>query len=126
MDKNKVDVISFTKKIPKGTKNLILSERIKDNGTVIAVNVRFYPGQQLSLQVRPYIEPKGTKGIVDLLTYPDGTEQFLFGDDDRRSFTNGLAVKYDDYVKVMVTNTSDTYDYTLVCDVTVAYHGGGQ
>lgn len=102
---------------------MILKERVKDNGTIEGIRVRFYSGQQLALRVNPYIEHKGQK-IENLLTYSEGSNPWLAGDDDPFEYPCVVTVEYDDYVKVWVQNTDAANDYDLVLDVIIDYYNG--
>ncbi len=118
---NKMETMQFKAKIPSGTSTR-LYERIKSNGTIEKVYVRFYPGQEGTLQVRPYINHIGQK-IEDLVTYPNGVDHYLSGDDDFLEFPVSIPVANDDEVAVYVQNTGD-YDYTLDVKIVVDYRGG--
>lgn len=115
----KKEIVSFRKDIAPNT-NDWLQERIKANGVVTEIRVRFYPGVERSLKVRPYVEHKGKKP-EDMFTYPATTEPFITGDDDYYTFPVWVEVAYDDFVKIYVQNTELTYTYTLVVDVVVQY-----
>lgn len=118
---NRKEVISFRKRITAG-QTVGFSERVKAAGTVEGVKVKFYVGQEKSLQVYPYIEHKGRK-YESLITYPEGTDNYLSGDDEDNTYDVVVPVDNDDYVKVNVTNTS-AYDYDLSCDISIDYYGG--
>lgn len=119
---NKKEVISFRKTIAPNTTE-ILQERIKSDGTIEGVRIRFYSGQQLALRVNPYVEHKGRK-YENLLTYAEGTSTFLSGDDDRFDYPTVLNVDYDDFLKVWVQNTDLVNAYDVVVDITIDYYGG--
>lgn len=126
------ETISFRKEIAPNTKETMV-ERVKADGTIEGMMVRFYRGQELALKVRPYIEHKGKK-IEDLVTYPStgvivagelvATDKFLSGDDDVFNFDVSVTVENDDYIKIWVHNTSTIYTYNVVVDITVDYIGG--
>jgi hypothetical protein len=97
-------------------------ERLKADGTVEEVRVRFYPGQEGALQVTPYVLHKGERR-EDLLTYPEGVNRFLSGDDDYVIFPLSISFEYDDEIRIDYKNTS-TFTYTLAIDVIVDYLGG--
>lgn len=118
---NKKEPIVFIKTIPAGTTD-VLSERIKADGTIEGLIIRFFSGQENSLQVRPFVEHRG--GLIEeLVTYPSTTDRFLSGDDDYDEIPVSIPVRNDDYLKVSVTNTS-IYDYTLKVTIIVDYLGG--
>jgi hypothetical protein len=120
----KKEVISF-RKVIKPLKTDVLQERMKDDGTVEEVRVRFYPGQEKSLQVSPFIEHKGNIA-EQLLSYPRTSDPFLSGEDDYFIYPVVIPVAYDDFVKIKVKNIDSTYEYTLVVDVVIDYYGGQQ
>lgn len=120
---NKVEVVSFRKVIAPSTEQTFV-ERIKSPGTIEQARVRFYPGQQKALQVQPYVIHKGQLR-EDLLTYSEGTDKYLSGDDDTFEFPCVVTVDYDDELHVYAKNTDATYSYTLVIDVVVDYYAGG-
>lgn len=115
--------MSFRKVIAAGTEQTI-KERIKDDGHVIGINVRFYPGVQKSLQVHPFVRHK-LNHDEDLFSYVAGTDTFLTGDDDTLKFEVNLAVEVDDEFCVYVKNTDGQYDYSLSVDVLIRYDGAG-
>lgn len=115
------EVIAFRGTIAAGASGT-LSERVKADGTVESVRARFYPGQQLALRVRPYVEHHGRKQ-EDLVTYV-GSVGYLAGDDDSFDFPVVVDVSYDDEIKLDYNNTDGTFDYDLVVDIVVDYYGG--
>ena len=119
---NMVESISFIKKIPPGTD--VLAERVKAAGTVEAIKIKFNAGQEGALRVRPVIEHKGAK-IEDLVTYPETTERFLSGDDDPLYLRVNMPVDNDDYIKLLIENTS-AFTYTVNCQVEIDYFAGKQ
>jgi hypothetical protein len=118
---NKKEPIVFIKKIPPGVTD-VLSERVKGDGTIEGFTVRFFPGQENSLRVRPFVEHRGGT-IEELVTYVETGDRFLSGDNDYDEYAAAIPVRNDDYVKVHVTNTSP-YEYTLKIVVNVDYLGG--
>ena len=109
--------------IPAGA-TVTLTERVKGPGTVEGLRTRFYLGQEQALQVRPYVKHKGSK-IEHLVTYNDGGQEYLSGEDDTDIIPCVINCDYDDEIVVKVTNTSSTYSYTLNLLVTIDYYGGG-
>jgi hypothetical protein len=118
----KKEVVAIRMNIPAGTTVTVL-ERIKAQGTVEELRVRFYPGQERELHVMPIVLHKGDQA-EQLLTYPEGSENFLSGDDDSMIFPCVVAVDNDDHLKVTAQNTNITYDYTLCIDVVIDYYAG--
>lgn len=96
-----------------------IKERMKDNGTVQEVRIRFYPGVERTLQVAPYILHK-TSRREELFTYPTGTEGWITGDDDYLVFPVSIDFEYDDELVVDYDNIGD-YIYTLAVDIVVNY-----
>lgn len=124
-DLNKKEVISFRAAVAPNTTNTIFREQVKADGTVEKVSVRFYPGQQMSLHVFPFISHKGDQ-TESLVTYPKNTNNYLAGDDDYLVFDMVATVEYLDWIEVMVSNVDPANTYTLVVDVVVDYYGGKQ
>lgn len=119
---DKKEVIQFKSIIPPNTEK-VFSERIKADGTVEELRVKFYSGQERTLQVRPTIRHKGNL-LQDLVTYPSDTEQYLSGDNDYFAFDLTGVVENDDEIKIFVTNNNPDYSYTLDATVTIDYYGG--
>jgi hypothetical protein len=115
----KKEVLSFRKDIQPGASETI-TERIKENGRVVNIRLRFYPGVERELRVRPYVLHKGQKQ-EDVFTYAGDTEAYITGDDDYLEFAVSIDVEYDDEMKVFASNENATYAYTLVCDVIIVY-----
>jgi hypothetical protein len=119
----KAEVMSFRKDIDPNTM-MTLTERIKDTGAVSEVRIRFYPGQERALQVRPFVKLFNSMS-EDLFTFAGGsTDKFLSGDDDYLVFPVTADVVADDELAVWVNNTDLNYTYTLVVDVVINYFGG--
>lgn len=122
---NKKEVIVFRKNVPPNSKGRIM-ERVKDNGTIEKLMLRFYMGQELKLGVWPYIKHNGNK-IESMVTIAgDETRDnlYLTGDDDQLVFDVVIPVYYDDEIIVEYENTSSEYEYNLVCDITIDYYLG--
>lgn len=121
---NKKEVMVFRKLVPPNSKGKI-TERIKDNGTIEKLMIKFYIGQELHLRVWPYIRHNGNK-IESLVTIAGDDvrdDMFLTGDDDTFIFDVVAPVYYDDELVVEFENISD-YEYNLVVDITVDYYLG--
>lgn len=114
------EIISFRKTIKAGATETI-SERVKAEGQVIGLRVRFYAGQEMDLHVIPYIEHVGER-MEHLITYPTGTNSYLAGDDDSFKYNIQKSVENDDYIRIKAENVS-AYDYDLVVDVEILYVG---
>ena len=122
MDKRK-ESISFRGSLADGA-DVWLQERVKENGTIEGVRVRFYSGQELSLKVSIFLEKKG-EVPVSLISFASTTDTYISGDDDYFVFPVVVPVKYDDHVKVYVENDNgDGFAYHYAVDVDIDYYGG--
>jgi hypothetical protein len=110
------------KTVPKG-KSVEIKERIKADGTIEKVSIKFYQGQQLGLHVMPEVIHKGELR-ESLITYPSDAAQYLSGDNDYNNYAVVIPVRYDDYIRVYAENIDATYDYTLNIDIEIDYYGG--
>jgi hypothetical protein len=120
---SKKEIISFREVIPAGTVvALEFNERVKGDGTVETLKVRFYRGQQKSLEVYPFIRHKGNKD-ESLITFA-GNTRHLSGDDDYFIYNVVTPVENDDQIMVQVKNIDPTNPYTMVVDVEIDYYGG--
>lgn len=100
-----------------------LEERIKGNGLIEQVNIRFYAGVESSLEVKPYVLEDGRKPN-HLFTYPNNQENFITGDNDYFEIPVTIEIENDDMLVIEVKNTDTNYTYTLVCDVIITYFEG--
>jgi hypothetical protein len=96
-------------------------ERVKYNGNIERILIRFYAGQENELTVLPYVQHKGKKNET-FFTFPEGTDPYLSGEDDRLDFPLSIEVEYDDEIVIRSENKSAVYDYTLVCDIIITYY----
>jgi hypothetical protein len=119
----KTEVIAFRQNINPSTSQTII-ERVKANGRVAEIRVRFYPGQERELQIRPFVSLLN-RLTEDVLTYPAGTEGYLSGDDDYLIFPVSVELRTDDNICVWANNVNATYVYTCVVDVVVQYYDDG-
>jgi hypothetical protein len=99
----------------------VIRERLKDNGQVQEVRVRFYPGVERTLQVSPYVLHKNNRR-EDFFTYPEGTEPYITGDNDYLIFPCSLDFQYDDEICIEYNHAGGDFPYTLAVDVVVTYH----
>lgn len=121
--KKKSEVIVFRKDVADGESGFIPA-RVKGNGTIQEIRVRFYPGQELSLKVSPFLERKG-QVPEPLISYPAGGNKFLSGDDDYFIFPVVSPVNNDDFIKIWYSNENGGgFVYTVVCDIVVDYFAG--
>jgi hypothetical protein len=116
----KAENISF-RKVIQPLESGMLKERVKANGVIRQVSIRFYSGQEKSLRVRPFVLHKASRA-EDFFTYVEGTDVFMSGDNDVFNFPITLDVEYDDQIAVSYENTSSAYPYSLVVDVQVVFN----
>lgn len=116
------EVIPFVVNVPPNTTGS-LKERIKADATVEEVNLRFYPGQQRDLEVRPKLQRTGNR-VEDLITYPKGANDWIAGDDDNIRLDISVTAQLDDEIVIFYSNKDTVNIYTLVVYVTVDYREG--
>lgn len=117
---NKKEVITFRKKID-ALEKVKLIERIKADGIIESIKIRFYMGQELQLKVLPYVAHRGNK-VEYMTTNPVGNGDYsIAGDDDYFIFDVAVPVRYDDDLIVSVENISSEFAYNLSCDITIDY-----
>lgn len=114
----KKEIIAIRKDIQPG-ELITFRERLKDNGALVNLTIRFYPGVENDLKVEPYILHKGNRR-EDLVTYVEGSNPYISGDDDRFAFPVYTEFKYDDEFIVEAENVG-AFPYTLVLDALVEY-----
>lgn len=122
MAKNTRETISFRKVIAANT-SVNFTEELKSDATIENMFVRFYPGQQKSLQVTPKVKFRNEE-MYNLIRYATGTDGYLTGDDDKLSYPLGVEVTTGDQIVIYVTNTDTINEYSLVVDVIVDYLNG--
>lgn len=116
------EVISFRYDVLPNTM-ITLGERIKGDCTVDEIRIRFYQGQQLSLEVYPFIQHKGNM-VESFFTYAGGSKQVISGENDYFVFPISIACEENDQVKVRIQNKDAVNTYTASIDVVVDYLGG--
>jgi hypothetical protein len=114
----KMESLSFRKDVGPG-EVATFKERLKGKGYVKEMTVRFYPGSEGSLQVNPYVLHKN-EVRENVITYVEGTNQYLAGDDDRFIIPCYCEFTIDDNFVVYANNTG-AYVYTLSVDVVIQY-----
>jgi hypothetical protein len=119
----KAEVISYRYEAAP-TEIFTLKERMKADGIVTQVNIRFYAGCELDLEVKPFILHKGRRA-EDIFTYAGNTNQSITGDDDFFQFPVSLAFEYDDEFCVWFSNNDTVNAYNVCVDVFVNYEPGG-
>lgn len=91
---------------------------VRQDATIEHIGVRFYPGQQLDLELELHIvSPNGSsKEIVD----PVGEKPYLAGDDDLFKFDVSVPIQTDDTIKVIARNqdtAGNDYDYIVNMEI---------
>ena len=122
--------IRFSDRVPAGGFRS-LSKRMQQAGTVERVDVRFYTGPDLSVDVEPYVlvgdeGDRERESLVELVG-----RQSVVGDGDSFSFHTSEGFRRDDLIGVDINNQSDNadpdgegYPYDVIVDVLVDYAGG--
>lgn len=118
---NKKEVITYRKKLAP-LEEIELIERVKDNGTVENIKLRFYSGQEMQLKVLPYIKHIGNK--IEYVTSSPTGDYYLAGDDDNFLLDVVVPINYDDEIVVKAINLSNINSYDMVCDITIDYYMG--
>lgn len=88
----------FRATIPPGTSGYLDAE-LKAHGFIKNVKIRFAAGENGTLHVRPTIVLPG-EIPVDLLSYADGGDKYVSGDDE--TFSSDLKFEIENYTKVRV------------------------
>ncbi|WP_353853165.1 hypothetical protein [Dehalobacter restrictus] len=122
IERPRMETVSFRVNLAAG-EEVTLTERIKSDGTIESMRARFYAGQENCLQIRPCVLQKGRKSLIDLLTYPEGTVNYISGEDDTFEYPVVLSVQNDDEIKLYCKNVGD-YEYTIVIDIVIDYFAG--
>lgn len=115
----KKEVIHFHTLYAAGEK-YYLQERVKADGVITELRLKFNPGQEMELHVWPYVMHKGHKK-EDFITFVEYGYNYLAGDNDYLIYPVQIEVKYDDMIIIEAENTSTMYDYSLFADVVVQY-----
>lgn len=96
---------------------------VKQDATVEKATVRFYPGQQLDLQLKLQVldENGNTKEIVD----PVGEFDYLAGDDDKFEFDISVPIRDTDQIVIRADNVdTDGYSYDYIVNMEFDRIGG--
>lgn len=118
---NKKEVALFRKKLAP-LESVELVERIKDNGTLENVKMRFYMGQEMNLKITVYVKHTGNK-VEQIFTSPTN-DYFVGGDDDTFIFDVIVPVFYDDEIVVKAINESNINSYDMCVDIDIDYYQG--
>ena len=117
---NTKEVIHFSKTITAGATET-LNARIKNDGTLEELRVRFYEGANRELSIRPVIDTRGN--LQEILSYATSGDSTLKGNDDYFAIPVNMPVRLDDVAKVVVTSAS-AIDLDFVVDMVVDYKAG--
>lgn len=117
--KLKTEVISFRSPVLNLETKQIL-ERVKANGEVRELRIRFYSGQEHALRVQAYVLHVGNRR-EEFVTFAGDTNNYFSGDDDYFIFPCSCLVGLDDELVVYVNNTSE-FDYNMAVDILVHYN----
>lgn len=127
---NSRETIRFSDNVSAGN-SVSLTKTMRDAGTVERVDVRFYSGPDLTVEVEPYLAigdegDRERESLVELVGY-----QAVVGDGDSFRFHTSEGFELDDVLGVDIANNSDEadedgdgYAYDVIVDVTVDYAGG--
>jgi hypothetical protein len=109
-------------------KSKFISARVPSNSTEIEefelprdvkitnIEARFYPGQQLDLELKPRLRKKDSDTRIDLVDYP-GDKNHLEGDDDHIKLPTNVEGEKEDVVEVKAVNqdqNGNAYDYHVI------------
>lgn len=94
-----------------------LEHEVREPSTIERLIIRIYPGAELDLRVKPYVEIAGDGPKVPLLTY-EGKE-YVDGDDDKWEFDLVESVDPGDKVGVEVTNVNSNYAYDYAAHISL-------
>ncbi|MBK5251102.1 MAG: hypothetical protein JJE29_00430 [Peptostreptococcaceae bacterium] len=117
---NTKEVIHFSKTIAAGATDT-LNARIKNNGTLEEIRVRFYEGANKELAIRPVIDTRGN--LQEIFSYATSGDSSIKGNDDYFVLPVNMPVKLDDVAKVMVVSSS-LIDLDFVVDFVIDYKAG--
>jgi hypothetical protein len=98
-----------------------LTHEVTADATVEQLDVRFYRGPQLDLEIRPRIETEDGRRVdlVDLIG-----RNVIVGDDDHFRFYPSEQVREGDLLVVEFENTDSTWTYDVTVDMTLDRLGG--
>jgi hypothetical protein len=112
----------------KPTKSKFISATVPSNSTeteeftvprdsvIKHVEARFYPGQQLDLELQPRLKKKDSDTRIDLVDYP-GDKNHLEGDDDKIELPTNVEAEKEDTIEVKAENqdtSGNAYDYYVI------------
>lgn len=114
------DTILFDETIAAGTTGMIIKKKLPYPGYLREMTIEFYPGQQKTLQVNPYME-KAPDIMVKLAKYA-GDRQYFSGDDSKYEVAMNMRFGSQDNICVEVSNTS-AFAYDLYVLFELEYGG---
>lgn len=104
------ETILFDDHVPAGTVRMVLERSLKYRGKIREMTIVFYPGQQKTLEVNPYML-RAPDLYVPLTKYV-GDRKYFSGDDSKFEIQMVMPFFVDDKLVVEVNNTS-AFDYDL-------------
>jgi hypothetical protein len=117
-------IVPIRKVAPKGQSGNIEYEIKGSSGVEVGklsnLKIRFYSGVEKALRLKPIL--KKYRDHDEIFEYPDGTDSYITGDDDPLDYPLSVPVMGEWKFILEWENTSDTYDYSIVADLTVTYH----
>lgn len=114
--------LSFAKQVPAATTET-LEQKVQEDATVEHVQVRIYPGAELTTRVYPEIVLDGSDP-VPLIEYPEDGKQYIDGDDDTWSFDVSEPVQEDDLIRVRVENNDGSNAHNVRVNIETDELGG--
>jgi hypothetical protein len=114
--------LAFSTTVPAGETEEETFELTND-ATIEDLRVRFYPGQELSLQIQVYLLKKDQDKKIDLVEYP-GDKKHLSGNDDYFEFDLSKKAKKGDKIVIKSENTDSQYAYDYKANMSVEEAGG--
>lgn len=113
--------IQIRQKIQPG-ETRIFRKKFHSAGIMETISFRFYPGQQLALEIWARVNRLGGS-YINIFNYVSGGEQAVTGDDDYFSEIVGLPISRGEELELIVTNhaevpggaDSSDYAYDFQC-----------
>lgn len=103
----------FSQRVPADTR-LELTTEVLEDATVERVDIRFYPGPRLTLELRPFVETKrGNRfDLIDLVG-----RDVIVGDNDVLGFDISEPVSEGAKIGVVANNTDPENEYDFNVDI---------
>lgn len=115
------EAISFGKSVSKGGSGDVTYD-VQADATVERVTVRFYRGQELDLQLTPFIKTGNGERKIDLVQLAG--KSYIDGDGDFFEFDVGEEVTKGDQIGVHFDNKESNYAYNFRVNVELDKEGG--